>query len=124
MTEEWTPTVMWFRYHDPWTVGEAPWCQEIPVARETAKCVVLDEYGKTRFVLKDARKRYAYPTKELALDSYIIRKQRQIQHSAATYDAAKENLETAERLKRGEDVSPSPFTLAPFSFGILEGGSA
>jgi hypothetical protein len=102
MDEEYQPPVMWFRYHDPWITGEEPWLQEIPVARETPKCVVLDEYGRERYVLKDARKRYAYPTKELALDSYIIRKQRQIQHAAATHDAAKENLETAEAIKRGE----------------------
>jgi hypothetical protein len=109
--DDWKPPVCWYRYHDPWLVGELPWCQEIPVKRETAKCVVVDEYGRERFILKDARKRYAYPTKELALDSYIIRKQRQIQHAAATHDAAKEYLDTAERMQRGEGPAerPSPF---------------
>ncbi len=106
--EEWTPPVMWFRYRDPDITGEEPWCQEIPVARETPKCVVLDEYGRERFVLKDARRRYAYPTKELALDSYIIRKKRQIQWTSAQHDAAKENLETAERVQRGEVIEREP----------------
>jgi hypothetical protein len=113
MTEEHQPRIVWYRYIDPWTVGDEPWCYEIPVVRETPKCVVLDEYGRARYVLKDARKRYAYPTKDLALDSYIIRKQRQMQHAAASHDSAKENLETAQRIKRGEQAERSnPFSLA------------
>lgn len=114
MTEDYSPPVFWYRYWDPSVAGDIPWCQEILVERETAKCVVLDEYGQKRFVLKEARKRYAYPTKELALDSYIIRKQRQIQYAAATHDAAKENLDIAKRIQSGETVEPQTFTLAPF----------
>lgn len=109
--------VVWYRFVDPWTTGDEPYLCHIPVKRETPKYVVLDEYGLERFVLKDARKRYAYPTQELALDSYIIRKQRQIQYAAATHDAAKENLETALAVQRGEKrprQSPIPFTLEGF----------
>jgi len=94
----------WYRFTDPWTAGEPPFLQEIPVERYTAKCAVLNEYGFRRYVLKDARKRYAYPTKELALESYIIRKKRQMQHAANAHDNAKENLDAAEKFSRGEAV--------------------
>lgn len=104
MSDDWKPPVVWYRYHDPSLSGDEPWCQYIPVMRETPKCVVLDDCGHQRYVLKDARKRYAYPTKELALESYIIRKQHQIRWTAAQHDVAKENLETAERIMRGEVV--------------------
>lgn len=98
---------LWFRYSDPWTAGEPPCLSSIPVERHTAKCVVLNEYGHRRFVLKNARKRYAYPTEELALKSYIIRKQCQIQHAVNTHDAAKANLAIAEAIARGEAVPRS-----------------
>ncbi|MDK4729371.1 hypothetical protein [Rhizobium phaseoli] len=110
--EEVNEPVVWYRFTDPWTAGDEPYLSKIPVKRETPKCVVLDEYGVERYVLKDARKRYAYPTKELALDSYIIRKQRQIQINAARHDAAKENLEAAFRFQRGEKKP----VVSPFSF--------
>lgn len=111
MTQE-----LWYRYTDPWTVGEAPYLSSIPVERHTAKCVVLNEYGLRRFVLKDARKRYAYPTKELALESYIIRKKRQIQYAALAHDNAKANLTAAEAIARGEAVPrPSVFVFEDFS---------
>lgn len=38
------------------------------------------DYGPRRFVLNGAGKRYAYPTVEAALESFIIRKTRQIIH--------------------------------------------
>lgn len=103
---------IWYRYDDPWTAGETPFLQEMTVARRTDKCVVFNDYGHERFVLKDPRgKRYAYPTKELALKSYIIRKQRQMQHASNTYDRAKENLATADRLQRGEIIEEKGFSL-------------
>jgi hypothetical protein len=100
---------VWYRFIDPWTVGEKPYRITIPVKRWTTKCVVLNDYGKERFILKNARKRYAYPTEALALDSYIIRKQRQIQHAAATHDNARENLAAAEAMQRGD----APAVLSP-----------
>ena len=94
---------IYYRYDDPWTSGEAPFLQELSVARYTPKCVVLNDHGVDRFVLKDPDgRRYAYPTKELALKSYIIRKQRQMQHASNTFDKAKENLEAARAIERGE----------------------
>lgn len=56
--------------------------REIPVLRHTPKGVWLEEpwniagEGK-RFVLRDARKRWACPSKEEAMESFRARKQRQ-----------------------------------------------
>lgn len=103
-------TEVWYRYSDPWSAGDQPFCQQLPVVRHTPKCVILDEYGVERRVLKHARKRYAYPTKELALGSYIIRKKRQMQHASNTHDTAHSNLQTAEAMARGDVVErPSVF---------------
>lgn len=38
-------TEIWYRYDDPWAAGEAPFLQEMHVARRTAKCVVFNDYG-------------------------------------------------------------------------------
>ena len=48
-----------------------------PVVKETPKGCWIDVYGKRKFVLNDSTKRYAYPTKELALQAFIARKRRQ-----------------------------------------------
>ncbi len=107
-------TEVWYRYSDPWTAGEAPFLHELVVARQTAKCVVFNDYGVDRFVLRDPNgRRFAYPTKELALNSYIIRKRRQIQHAANTHDTAKANLAVAEKISRGEAIE-QPYV---FCFG-------
>lgn len=65
-----------------------------------------------KFILNDARKRYAYPTKELALNSMIIRKSRyisimrsKIEETEAVLNAAKEmvgkDLSALERFEGG-----------------------
>ena len=50
---------------------------QYPVKRCTNRGVWIDEFGKERFVLNDARKRYAYPTEEQAVASFLARKKRQ-----------------------------------------------
>lgn len=58
-----------------------------------------------RFVLSGAGKRFCYPTKAAALDSYRIRKARQIQHAQNTLAQAKLGLATAQRLiATGDDL--------------------
>lgn len=102
---------IWYRYDDPWTADEAPFLQEMTVTRYTAKCVVFNDYGIDRFVLKDPNgRRYAYPTKELALNSYIIRKQRQMQHATNTLNQAKANLFNAQGIQDGTFVEPAQST--------------
>lgn len=83
---------IWFRYDDSdqeWTRDPYEW--QLTVTRLTAKCAVLDVYGKEKFVLLDARKRFAYPTRELAIESYIIRKSYQASRASAVHERATDN---------------------------------
>lgn len=105
-------TERWIRFDDPWEVGAAPYMTTFPVVRFTRKCAVLNVWGVHKFVLMDAKKRYAYPTEELALASYIIRKKRQMQHASATLRNAEANLMAAEKFARGEAIAPRD----PFAF--------
>jgi hypothetical protein len=54
--------------------------REYPVLRHTERGVWLEGYGETgrRFVLRDARKRFACPTREEAWESFRARKQKQL----------------------------------------------
>jgi hypothetical protein len=88
---------VWYRYVD----SDQEWTRDpleltFPVKRYTAKCVVLNWHGKDKFVLLDARKRFAYPTRELAMASYIARKEREIRMMAARHDLAVEYLAAAK----------------------------
>jgi hypothetical protein len=51
---------------------------EFPVLRETEKGVWLDAHGGRRFVLRDARKRFACPTPAEAWESWRARKRKQL----------------------------------------------
>ena len=55
--------------------------------------------GNKRFVLKDAHKKFACPTLELARKSFIARKQRQVQIHTARANQAKRAILLAESLK-------------------------
>lgn len=52
-----------------------------------------------KWVSKMGRKRYAYPTKRQALESFIIRKRRQIGHAENLKQFAESALHKAERLE-------------------------
>lgn len=94
----------WYRYHD-WRTGDE-WgssatvsCQEFRVEKHTPKGVQLYMgYKQTRFVLKAARKRFACPTKDEAMDSFRARKKRQLSILRARADHVEEVL----RLINGE----------------------
>ena len=62
-----------------------------------------------RFVLKDARKRYACPTKEEALDSFIARQRRRISILETQAKDSKTGMRIAEGLaaRLFEQTSPS-----------------
>lgn len=62
----------------------------IPVIKETPHGRWLDDFGRKRFVLNEGRKRYAWETKELALESLRIRTARRITILAAQLKAAQE----------------------------------
>lgn len=57
-----------------------------------------------KFVLDGSGRRFAYPTRELARESFIIRKKREIQHCAAQHDRAIRYLALAKTGKFGTDT--------------------
>lgn len=59
-----------------------------------------------RFILKNATARYAYPTKEMALKSYIARKKRQISILSAQIKTAKDALAIANLMLIDPTVKP------------------
>ena len=70
-------------------------CYAFKVIRKT-HCGVWISTGSyhqpERFILNDARRRWAYPTKEDALNSFRIRKERQIMHLNASIEKANQAL--------------------------------
>jgi hypothetical protein len=75
--------------------------RKIPVLRHTQKGVWVEyhdrRYDKTeRFLLRDARKRYACPTIEEAKESFIARKKRQMRIHQAAVDRAKAALQQVD----------------------------
>ena len=59
------------------------------VIRETRDNYVIRVDGKEKFVLKYARKCFAYTTKERARESYLIRKSWQVWHAQRSVELAK-----------------------------------
>lgn len=74
---------------------------EFRVLSTTPKGVWIDRWGTKRFVLLDARKRFACPTKAEALTSYIKRKERQIRILNSQIEYARQALELAEDEQSG-----------------------
>lgn len=94
MTED--TITYWYRFVDSdqeWS--RDPYEMKFPVVRYTRKCVVLNWYDKDKFVLLDARKRFAYPTRELAMESYIRRKEVEVSMMSFRHDRARDNLAAA-----------------------------
>lgn len=78
---------------------------ELDVIKRTPKGVWLhDRYGRLRFVLESAKRRYACPTKKEAIISFLARKRRQksIYEARASDAAAFVHLAT----QMLEDMSP------------------
>jgi hypothetical protein len=88
----------WYRYDDSRWFDSRPsvHLRVFRVARETPKGVWLAEYGFEKFVLNDARKRFAYPTIELARESFLIRKRRQLGYLSSQHDHVAAVLKSAE----------------------------
>jgi hypothetical protein len=91
---------------------------ELSVIRETPRgvWVQLPHSSTTRFVLADARKRYAWPTKEEAIDSFLARKRRQIRVLNGQIQRVRLQREAAETrraelLERGYLGVPIPLSL-------------
>lgn len=88
-----TQKTKWYRYEDRRVCsiaygGDAEWnnsyCEiylhEYEVLKETPKGVWINRYGTPRFVLLNARKRFACPSKEEAKQSFLARKQAHLRH--------------------------------------------
>jgi len=56
-----------------------------------------------KWVSKNGRKRFAYPTKKEALESFIIRKRRQIGHAEKQKLFAERSLYKAEQIAKKEE---------------------
>lgn len=109
MDEVWNAEV-WYRYAN---YPDGPdnttviYLQEWPVVKHTPKGVWLGIYGQKKFVLNDARKRYAYPTIELAKKSFIARKQHQIARLRSQLKHAEMALKLMQEGKLREDSHPT-----------------
>lgn len=108
---------VWFRYEDfRVSNGVDEWenslgshtairLVKLRVVKHTPKGVRLED-GKV--VIKDHHKKYALPTKELALESFLARKNREIEIYTCRIQHAKEAIELAKANKRsryGADLS-------------------
>jgi hypothetical protein len=84
---------------------------EFPVLRETPKGVWLDLGGwmPPRFVLRDARKRYACPTKAEAWESFVARKRAQLRILTAQVAHVEEVLRMVPDATRQEEGADALF---------------
>lgn len=76
-----------YRYIDEhFNAGSIIRLLHFPITRETPACFVINYAYQDKYVLKQARKRFAYPTIELARQSFEIRKRKQLQYLKVQYD--------------------------------------
>lgn len=111
-----------YRLEDPYP-GRF-WDFEIyEVIKKTPQGYWISDWNKgkeKRWVANFGFKRFAYPTKQRALESYIKRKERQIRIMQARRDAAVVNLKNAirhtQQLQAGEQfrTEPGPLECDPF----------
>lgn len=78
-----------------------PQLMEYKIVRKTPKGIViqLNHPFKERWVSNAGKKRFAHPTKEEALDSYIKRKEVQIRILKDRLQFSKECLANSEKMK-------------------------
>ncbi len=72
---------------------------EYPVIKETREGIWIDRYGKKKFILLSARKKFACFSKEEALESFIARKERQIDILESRLSQAKDATARAKIIK-------------------------
>lgn len=78
-------------------------CWEMPLIKKTpAGHVVRDVGGRRRFIADNWTKKYACPTKELALESFIARKKRQAGIYERRASDARKAIELARHWDRWE----------------------
>lgn len=98
-------TELWYRYEDrmSWSFDLEPFVEVVersyPVAKRTPCGVWLGTgRGTKRFALNQARKRFAYPTVEEALTSFLARKRSQINIVEGQLKRARRALAIAEAI--------------------------
>lgn len=102
--------IFWYRYEDvrhanidEWgDVGDTyteVYLREYQLLKVTPKGVWLDRYGTRRFVLRDARKRFACPTIEEAQKSFLARKNAQIRIYQERIDNARRAIARLPRVR-------------------------
>ena len=84
-----------YRYFNTSSYDDSP-CylnlQILSVVKETEKGYWIVWDSKRKFILKGPGKRWAYETKELAMQSFTIRKNRQLMHAKRTIARAEHSL--------------------------------
>lgn len=85
--------------------------REYRVLAHTPKGVWLDHFGQKRFVLTEARKKFACPTREEALESFRKRKQRQAKILRAQLRDVENYIVLADRVTP-EKLNSSTYPLA------------
>lgn len=82
----------YYRYIDSYPIYESEashiYCRDFCVVKRTEKGAWIKEgsFGRERFILDRAKKKFAYPTREGAFMSFAIRKRRHMQHVKYTHD--------------------------------------
>lgn len=94
----------WYRYSDGLSTS-APYITllEFYVNKKTEKGVWIDYCGRPKFVLRDAKKRFACPTKEEALESFKARKKRQLKIHKGWVERIERILQEVETWEKPED---------------------
>lgn len=113
--------MIYYRIVDGHTAESQPVLQRLYVVKRTAKGAWLrwpwdHDCIAMRWVADGSGRRFAYPTIAAALDSYVRRKRRQIQHARAAIERAEYALDWCSRadvvdemLQFYEPVRPDPF---------------
>lgn len=65
-----------------------------------------NKYVWKKWVSKDSRRRYAYPTKKEALESFLIRKHMQIGHAERDLEFARSAIRKAEQIEKELENDP------------------
>jgi hypothetical protein len=112
-------TEFYYRYYDGNSYGEISInLEKFRVKRRTSKGVWI-EVGmypvKEKFILYNARVRYAYPTKELAEQSFRIRKEKQYGYIR---EALRRNMLVRKRLKQMPIIEDVPVMVKAAPKGI------
>lgn len=80
--------------------GGNPWLHRCEVLKRTPRGKWISDFGKRRFVLNEGRKRFAWETPELALESLRIRLARRIGILKANLQDSEDTLLAVERVMK------------------------